>query len=162
MTSAAQVRERYDRAQNHHGEVCSSAPDQWSRPDTAEFTELKRLLYPHAKNGNSYCQYALATIYWLGLCCETQEQYLADRTILIEEATRWWIAAASQGLWRAVDNLITSGLGSEAERVKTIADRIEQECPGLIDRTEDMPIYGAEFMQEVCRQAYGQLITDFD
>jgi hypothetical protein len=69
----------------------------------------------------------------LGLCCDSREQYIADHTISIEKATRWWIAAASQGIWWAVDNLITTGVGSEAERVKTVADRLEQERPDLID-----------------------------
>jgi hypothetical protein len=125
MTSVTKVLDRFDRAIDQYGKLCSSAPDEWHCPDTSEFTELKRLLYTHAEDENSYCQYALATIYWLGRCCDSQEQYIADHTISIEEATRWWIAAASQGIWQAVDNLITTGVGSEAERVKAVADRLE-------------------------------------
>jgi hypothetical protein len=66
MTSVTKVLDRFDRAIDQYRKVCSSAPDQWHRPDTSEFTELKRLLYPHAKDGNSYRQYALSTIYCWG------------------------------------------------------------------------------------------------
>src|SRR5438309_8516654 len=105
MNTACALYDRYQSAIRAHGDACATDPQSWHRPDVAEFTELRRLLQPHAESGDVNCQYALGTILWLGLCCESEEQFSAGHAAAIEEATRWWIAAARQGLCPALDNL---------------------------------------------------------
>lgn len=107
-----------------------------------------------------YCQYALATILSMGLCCESEEQFLAGHSAAREAATHWWIAAAMQGFWPALDNLITSGVGAEAQRASEAFRRLEQERRDLVGSSHGMPVYGPEFVQELSRRFYGRVITD--
>jgi hypothetical protein len=98
------------------------------------------------------CQYALATILSWGLCCASVEEIHAGRATAIEEATRWWSAAAMQGYWPALDNLVTSGVGAEAERARKAWHQLEAEKPDLVGWSHRMPVYGPEFVQEVCKR----------
>jgi hypothetical protein len=107
-----------------------------------------------------YCQYALATILSLGLCCESEEQFLVGHSFAREAATRWWIAAAMQGFWPALDNLITSGVGAEAQRAGEAFRQLEQERRDLVGSSHGMPVYGPRFVQELSRRLYGRVITD--
>ncbi len=152
MSNPDEILRRYDEATDAHIKVCHADPSHWHRADVAEFSSLKALLKPHAEAGHGLCQYALASIWWLGLCCENEEEYRGTYEAAIHEATRWWIAAASQGHWPALDNLITSGVGPEAERARVAAREVERQRPDLIGRSHGMPVYGPEFMQEVCRR----------
>lgn len=43
------------------------------------------------------CQYALASISFMGLCCKSEQEFHAGYGTAIEEATQWWLAAARQG-----------------------------------------------------------------
>jgi len=156
MNSAHALYDRYEAAVRIYGEACAAAPEQWHRPDVAEFKEL---LLPYAESGDMNCQYAIATIHWLGLCCETEEEFLADRSAR-ERATRWWIAAAMQGYWPALDNLVTCGVGAEAKRAGEAWDKLKQERPDLIGSSHGMPIYGPEFVQELSRRFYGRVIAE--
>lgn len=151
--------DRYQLAFQAYGDACASEPERWHRPDVAEFTELHRLLLPHAESGDMYCQYALATILWMGLCCDSEEQFLSGHTVAREAATRWWIAAAMQGFWPALDNLITSGVGPEARRASEAFRQLEQERRDLVGSSHGMPVYGPEFVQELSRRFYGRVIT---
>jgi hypothetical protein len=150
----------YEAAFKKYGHACAATPEQWHRPDAAEFTELERLLLPHAEAGDMHCQYALATIHWLGLCCETQEEFFATQLARRERATRWWIAAAMQGYWPALDNLVSFGVGPEAKRASEEWDKLKQERPDLIGSSHGMPVYGPEFVQELSRRFYGPVIDE--
>lgn len=154
--------QRYDRAIDLYTRVCTRDSSIWHRPDTNEFTRLSALLSPHAEGGDIRCQYALATIYYLGLCCESEEQYHRNYEETIQVASRWWFAAASQGHWDALDNLITCGVGVEAERVKEACRHFEQQRRDLVGWSHEvnMPIYGPDFMQELCKAIYGRVVTD--
>lgn len=81
----------------------------------------------------------------------------------LKEATKWWIRAASQGHWGALDNLLTCGVGPEAERVRNLAQHFESQRPELVAHDNEgevpMPIYGPNFMQELCKFIYGRVIT---
>ncbi len=160
MSNSRALYDRYQAAVRAYGDACADDPQSWHRPDVAEFTELRRLLLPHAESGDMACQYALATILWLGLCCESMEQFVAGRVAAIEEATRWWIAAAMQGYWPALDNLVTSGIGPEAQRAREAWRQLEHERPDLVGSSHGMPLYGPEFVQELSRRFYGRIITD--
>src|SRR4051794_3530634 len=114
MNSPDPVFERYQVAIQAYFRLCATDPQGWHRPDGTEFSELRRLLLAPAGSGDMLCQYALATILWFGLCCESEEQFQTGYAAAIEEATRWWLAAAKQDYWPALDNLVTSGVGAEA------------------------------------------------
>ena len=160
MNNPRSLYDRYQAASRAYTAECASDPSSWHRPDVAEFSELRRLLTPHAESGDMLCQYALATILWLGLCCESKEQYVAGYDSAREEATRWWIAAATQGFWPALDNLITSGVGTEAQRAREAFDKLESERHDLVGSSRGMPIYGDKFMQELSRRFYGKVAID--
>jgi hypothetical protein len=102
------------------------------------------------------CQYALATIAWLGLACESEEEFIASHAAVVEETTRWWAAAATQGYWPALDNLVTSGIGPEAERAREACQLLKHARPDLIGVSEGMPVYGPEFFQELSKNLYGR------
>jgi hypothetical protein len=129
MNDSHVIYERYRAGVEAYSDTCAAAPERWHRPDVAEFTELYRLLLPHAESGDVNCQYALATIHWLGLCRETEEQFSAGRSAALQAATRWWIAAAMQGFWPALDNLATCGVGEEAKRASEAWCNLEKERP---------------------------------
>lgn len=160
MSSSHAVYDRYQVAFRAYGDACASAPERWHRPDVAEFTELRYLLLPHAESGDMYCQYALATILSMGLCSESEEQFLVGHAAAREAATRWWIAAAMQGGWPALDNLVTSGVGPAAQGAREAFRQLEQERRDLVGSSHGMPVYGPEFVQELSRRFYGRVVTD--
>jgi len=147
MTDLASLHQRYQSAITAYCEICAADPESWHRPDVAEFSELQCLLLPHAERGDLLCQYALATILWLGLCCESEEEFHRGHALAIERATRWWIAAARQGYCPALDNLVGCGVGPEALRARQARRQLEQERPGLVGRSGGMPVYGPEFIE---------------
>lgn len=160
MNSSHNILARYRAAMDSYSEVCTSDPEKWHRPDVVEFTELRQLLRPPAESGDLGCQYALATILWWGLYCESQEQVMAEQPEAIKEATRWWIAAAKQGYCPALDNLVTSGVGPEAQRARDARRQLERERPELVFKSGNMPVYGPGFIEELSRRVYGKVIPD--
>lgn len=160
MDNTQSALQRYYRFSDLYGNSCAQDPSVWHRPDTNEFSQLHDLLLPFAEAGDIHAQYALATIYWLGLRCQSEEQYFEEYQTLLKKATVWWVAAASQGHWVALDNLLSCGVGEEAERVTSIRYQFEKTHPHLVDRSHDMPLYGPDFMQELCRTIYGKVIED--
>lgn len=155
------VIERYHSAFSDYSALCRTAPEQRHQPDWKLFTALRSQLLPHAEAGHADCQYAMAIIAWMGLCCKTEEEYEAGYAQGIEEATRWWVAAGRQGCSWAVDNLLTLGTGPEAERARSVSQEVERDCPHLIghDKPTGMPIIGPDFMREVTRRLYGVVWT---
>jgi len=152
MRDSATVLKRYERAENTYTRTCQRDPSHWHRPDTEEFTQLRLLLTPHAEAGDVLCQYALAVILWMGLCCESEEEYAASYQALCEEATSWLVAAASQGHEGALDNLVGFGVGPEAERARRIWRQLKRERPELVRTVDGMPLYGPEFLDELVRR----------
>ncbi len=160
MNEVDALLQQYERAVELNTGDCSHNPSIWHRPDTNEFTALRALLIPLAEAGEMRCQYALATIYWLGFCCDSEEEYHRNYEETIQIATRWWIAAASQGHWGALDNLITCGVGVEADRVKEACRQFEEQNKHLVGWSHNMPVYGPDFMQAVCKTIYGRVAED--
>ena len=154
MRNLQALYERYQAAMEAYAEMCTTDPQDWHRPNVVEFMELQHLLLPHAESGDMHCQYAMATILWLGLCYESEQDLIATHPVRIKEATRWWIAAASKGHVYALDNLVTSGIGPEAERARTASDVLERERRDLVGTSEDMPIYGPDFFEELSKRLY--------
>ncbi len=154
MDDLQALHERYQTALDTYAEW--SAGQDWHRPNVAEFRELQRLLLPHAESGDKRSQYAIASILWLGLCCESEEDWIAGHPVRIKEATRWWTAAAAQGHVSALDNLVTSGTGPEADRAREASTVLEQERPDLVEASHGMPAYGPEFFEELSKRLYGE------
>lgn len=160
MNEVDALLQRYERAVELNTRICSRDPSIWHWPNTNEFTALRALLTPLAEDGEMRCQYALATIYWLGFCCESEEQYFRDYEETIKIATRWWIAAASQGHYYALDNLIVCGVGAEADRVKEACRQFEEQNKHLVGWSHNMPVYGPDFMQALCKSIYDHAVED--
>jgi hypothetical protein len=152
--------ERFQAASNAYGEICKKAPERWHRPDVAKFTALQRELLPKAESGDMHCQYALATMLSIGLCCESEEHFLEGHAAAQEAATHWWIKAAKQGYLPALDNLITSGTGAEVQRARDLSRQLEQERPDLVGSSQDMPVYGPDFLQALGQKLYGCSCAD--
>lgn len=155
MSNLPALYDRYQAAIQAYVNGCTTAQQDWHRPDVVEFCELQRLLLPHAESGDAHCQYAMASIFWLDLCCESEEDWIAGHPARIQEATRWWIAAASQGHVFALDNLVTSGIGPEAERARKASDVLGQERPDLVGTSHNVPVYGPEYFSELSKRLYG-------
>ena len=156
MSDPAIVLTRYNQAQNAYTRICQGDPSRWHRPDIAEFAQLRILLTPHAEAGDLRCQYALAAILWMGLCCKSEEQYFASYQALCHEATPWLVAAASQGDEGALDNLVSFGAGPEAERARRIWNELKSERPDLVSTAQGMPLYGPDFMDELVGRYCGR------
>lgn len=160
MSDLPAVYERYLAACRAYSNTCTADPGRWHRPDVAEFTELQHLLRPHAEGGDMLCQYALACIHLQWLCCESEEQAIASQESARAEATPWLVAAAKQGYYPALDNLVTSGVGPEAQRANEIWRQLARERPDLVGSWENMPVYGPEFMKELALRVYGRVIEE--
>lgn len=155
MDNLQALYERYQAAIQAYAERSATGLQEWHQPDIVEFRELQRLLLPHAESGDMNCQYAMASILWIGLCCESKEDVVAGHEVRMKEATRWWIAAAAQGHVYALDNLATSGIGPEAERAREASRVLEQERRDLVGSSHGMPVYGSDFFTELSRRLYG-------
>lgn len=102
-------------------------------------------LLPLAEAGNPLAQYQIAGLLMLGYCYdnprECEENYSTDMV----QMSAWLERAARQGVVVAVDNLITNGVGAEAERLRQISAEVAH------DRSS-----GREYpMSETWRRAYG-------
>lgn len=155
MLNQDRLLSEYDEAIRCYSEVCVADPGGWHQPDFATFRALRLRLLEHAESGNVRCLYALATILWLGLCHATESEQLHHYDADIQEASRYWDAAAAQGYWPAIDNLIACGAGTAAERARQACRDIEKETPELILWQGGMPVYGPTFMETVRRRVYG-------
>ena len=160
MNNSQTIYDRYEVAMRVYAEGCAAEAEEWHRPDVVEFSELLRLLKPYAESGDMGCQYAVATILWLGRCCESEEQMAVSQASACEEASHWWIALAKQGFTPALDNLVTSGVGAEAQRAREAWRSLARERHELVGSSNDMPVYGPEFIQELSRRLYGRVIAD--
>lgn len=52
MNNSQAIHERYQVAMRTWSDGCAAAAQEWHRPDVAEFSELLRLLKPHAEAGD--------------------------------------------------------------------------------------------------------------
>lgn len=117
-------------------------------------THLAKLL-PVATAGNPWAQYAVATIYMGGYVYSSQDECFANYENDAKELSSWLEKCARQGFVAAVDNLITVGVGAEAERLRGIARAVESQS--VIPRNEQgMPTYPPSFCEKVWLLAYGQ------
>lgn len=112
-------------------------------------------LRPIAIAGDPWAQYAVATIYMGGYLYSSQDGYIANYENDAKELSLWLEKCARQGFVAAVDNLITNGVGPEAERLRGIAREVESQS--VIPQNEQgVPTYPPSFCERVWLLAYGQ------
>jgi hypothetical protein len=162
MSDASAIFERYQTAAMDlsNKRMNSNNVLGWGVEEAAEFRELKGLLLPHANAGHVLCQYAMASILWMGFCCESEAEHKAQYATSVNDATHWWLAAAQQGFWPAIDNLITDGTGDESKRARDEFRKLEQDRRDLVAMANGRLIHGTEFMQELSRRLYGKVINN--
>jgi hypothetical protein len=51
-------------------------------------------------------------------------------------------------------------VGEETERARAASRQLEQERRDLVGWSNNMPVYGPDFVQELCRRFYGRVVTD--
>ena len=110
-----------------------------------KFTGHLRRLAPLAEKGHVLAQYSVAVIYMFGLCYSNrniaEESYQKDCLAM----SQWLEHAAKQGYMIAVDNLVSVGVGAEAERLRLIVREV------ILDKES-----GKTFLPgETWRRAYG-------
>lgn len=146
---------RYEAACAAYTETCIAHQDEWTLADVAEFTELFDLLVEYAKAGAADAQYAVASILYLGTRSRSQQEHLGSHALAVKDASVWWVAAARQGHLHALDNLLTCGVGEEAERVRRVAEQMKQERPELVTWTDGMPCLQPHYFVELAKRSYG-------
>jgi hypothetical protein len=158
MDEATQAIADFQVAIRDYVETCSRSPMEYHAPAADVFQALVTRLRPAAEAGHLHSQYALATIHLMKLTCASVEEEQQYQQREIEQATRWLVAAARQGCWSAVDNLVSSGVGPEAEHAREGWRKLEAEQPDLIGKQGNIPVYGPSFIKELCRRLYGKVI----
>jgi len=112
--------------------VLQGNENKW--PITKEWAEKFKIhrdrMLPLAENGDALAQYRIANIYMLGYLYDSElkarEHYQEDAIIL----TKWLILSAKQGVIAALDNLLSNGVGAEAEKIQEIARSMWSETEG--------------------------------
>lgn len=93
-----------------------------------KFREHLSQLQPLAESGNILAQYSVACIHMLGYCYASEEAFMSNWLSLdAPEMSKWLIRAARQGYLCALDNLCTTGIGPEADLVRSVSKKISQE-----------------------------------
>lgn len=111
-------------------------------------------LLPIASAGNPWAQYSVAVLYMNGYLYSTEAEAIANYHKDSIELSGWLVLCARQGFVAAVDNIITSGVGPEAERLRGILREVEAQS---VIPTEEhgLPVYPPTIFAEVWRRAYG-------
>lgn len=150
------IQRRYEVAMDEFVNASIEHAGAWFRPDVAAFSSLYSVILPFAESKDAWAQYAIATILSLGLRCSTQQEYVESYQCFLPTMSHWWASAAKQGHFDALDNLVTSGVGVEAEKARAVAKAIQQEMPGLIGSAQGMPSYGPDYFKELYKRFSGE------
>lgn len=137
------------------GMICDL--DHWYiTPDWAKkFQSHLEGILPIAAAGNPWAQYAVACIYMSGYLYSTQDDCIANHEQDAIEFSVWLEKCARQGFVAAVDNLITTGVGPEAERLREISRTIESQTSAPDDE-QYIPVVPPGFFERVWQLAYAQ------
>ena len=124
---------------------------EWAKKFQAHLASIQ----PIAAAGNPWAQYSVASIFMAGYLHCAQDDCIANHDKDSKELSLWLEKCARQGFVVAVDNLITNGVGSEAERLRRISREVESEF--FIPHNEQgMPVFPPSFCEKVWKIAYGQ------
>ena len=86
----------------------------------ARFVRHAGALAPLAEKGNMAAHYALATIHMLSLAHSSEKEAVEGEAQDSAQASRWLEGPAASGHLGALDNLLSVGVGPEAERLRSI------------------------------------------
>jgi len=139
------------------------APMSWHRPDFAEVF-LNCGVYSSTCRGWRYAVVSMRSpqsCRW-GCAALGGRSFQAGHATAIEEATRWWIAAARQGCWPALDNLVASAWERRRSEQTRRGVNLSRRGAILVEWSHGMPVYGPEFVQELRRRFYGRVVTASD
>jgi hypothetical protein len=89
---------------------------------------LSKLL-PLAEAGEPQAQYQVAAIYLCSYIYSNEEQAIKNHKSDSVKMSYWFEQAAKNGIVQAIDNLIVSGVGSEAERLRSIYKKYKDVYP---------------------------------
>ena len=115
------------------------------------FEKHKEVLKPMAQAGDMYSQYSIAVIYMLNLLHSDMESARVVHEEDAKECTRWLLMSAKQGFLAALDNLLSVGVGPEADRVRALSKTIPR-SPDLDSGDVDLMRKAAT---ETMKELYG-------
>ena len=111
-------------------------------------------ILPIAQAGNPWAQYSVASLYMCGYLYSTRDDRMANHDKDAEVFSLWLEKCARQGFVAAVDNLITDGVGVEADRLRRICRAVESQS--FIPHDEQgIPVYPPSICERVWQLAYG-------
>lgn len=122
--------------------------EEWA----AKFRSHLQTLLILAESGNPWAQSYVAGIYMVGYCYTSYAEFERNYERDAAEMSNWLVRVSRQGIVIAVDNLITTGVGPEAERVRGIWREMCGRAPDK-DRVS---------IREAWRRAYGVAVLERD
>ena len=127
---------------------------EWSEKFKGHLNKLLKL----AEAGEPWSQYNVGIIYLLGYLYSSKEEYDKNFEKDALEGSKWLVKAAKQGFIVAVDNLVSIGVGPEADRLRTISREIGNQHPEYmpIDRDLNVPVVLPPHFEAVWKVAYGK------
>lgn len=90
--------------------------DQWAKKFR---THLNNML-PLAEKGDPIAQYNVGVVYMCGYLHSTEQSAIEANKADTVEMSKWLERAARGGVVVAIDNLISTGVGEEADRLRKI------------------------------------------
>lgn len=126
---------------------------EWSE----RFRTHLNILEPLAKLGDAWAQYSISVIYMLGYLYLDEDEMAQHYEKDVATLSYWLEKAAKQGFITAVDNLISTGVGPEADRLRKIFTEVEKELGTPFNEELNLPVYGPEYCEKVWEIAYGNL-----
>jgi len=125
---------------------------EWSLIFKEHFNKILVL----AEGRNPWAQYNIGNIYFGGYLYSSQEDFEKNYESDLIEGSKWFEKAARQGFVAAVDTLVVVGVGSEAERLRTVAKDVEKEHPEFIQKREGNEYITPSLFEAVWDRAYGR------
>jgi len=84
------------------------------------FKKHLEILTPIAINGDALAQYSVGAIYLIDCLYDNEEEAISNSKRNRVEMSKWLELAAKQGVLAAIDNLISSGIGMESDRLRSL------------------------------------------
>ena len=122
--------------------------DEWhvSEKWAEQFQRHLENLRPLATEGNLEAQHAMASIYLVGMLYPDEETELERRVADRKSMTALLVSAARGGLVGAFDNLVTSGVGDDAEEARRACKEYKKQRKPVWSEQDEMPVYTPEWM----------------
>ena len=129
--------------------------ESWNVSEEAagRFQDHLNKMLPLAEDGNPWAQYNVAVVFMNGYLQTSlgsvKENYQKD----CEKMSYWLEKAAKKGFFAAVDNLVTSGVGEESERLRNIFREVEARTEVPWSEEYNLPVYPPSIFEEVWKIA---------